>query len=91
MKEKYRIIDWVTTIAVIVITPIFFIAISALIPCIFRSFYFNLIDPLGIPEYSGFTRPQIIEAFNDVMDFIWRGAEFKTGELAWTEAEKAHI
>lgn len=91
MAKDKRIIDIITTIAVIIITPVFFVAISALIPCTIRPFYYNSIGPLHIEEYSGFTRPVIIEAFNDVMNFIWRGAEFKTGQLAWTEAEKGHF
>ena len=88
---KKRPVDIICSALCFVITPFFFISASALIPCLFNFFYYFWIDPLKIPQTSGFTKPQIIEAFNDVMNFIWRGAEFKTGELAYTKEEEMHF
>ncbi|MCR5185218.1 MAG: TIGR01906 family membrane protein [Bacilli bacterium] len=88
---KKRPIDIICSILAFILTPLFFISFSALIPCCFRPFYYMWIDPLKIPQTSGYSRSVIIEAFDDVMDFLWNGAEFKTGQLAWTEEEKAHF
>ena len=62
-----------------------------LIPCAFRPFYYISVDTLNIPEESGYEREVCIEAYDDVMNFIWEGAEFKTGQLKWTEEEKGHF
>jgi len=88
---KTRPIDKLLSIVAFLVTPFFFVSISALIPCIFRNFYIWQIDLLKISETSGFTKDVIIEAFNDVMNFIWNGAPFKTGQLAWTENEMMHF
>ena len=88
---KKDIISRIYSILVIVVTPIFFIALAAFFTCIFRPFYYMLIGPLKIEETSGYSREVIVEAFDDVMNFMWNGAEFKTGQLAWTEEEKAHF
>lgn len=88
---KNKVINIITSVLVAVIVPLFFISMAAFIACAFRPFYYMLIGPLKIEETSGYSREVIVEAFNDVMNFIWRGAEFKTGQLAWTEAEKEHF
>lgn len=88
---KKDIISRIISILVIVVSPVFFIAVAAFFTCAFRPFYYMLIGPLKIEETSGYSREVIVEAFDDVMNFIWRGAEFKTGQLAWTEEEKAHF
>lgn len=88
---KPRVVDKLFSVITFIAAPVFFISISALIPCFFRNFYIWQIDLLEIPKISGFDKDTIIEAFNDVMNFIWKGAEFKTGSLAWTEAEKMHF
>lgn len=88
---KKRPIDIICSILVFLVTPFFFISISALIPCAFRPFYYICVDALDIPEESGYERDVCIEAYDDVMNFIWEGAEFKTGELKWTEEEKSHF
>ena len=88
---KKDIISRIISILVIVVSPVFFIAVAAFFTCTFRPFYYMLIGPLKIEETSGYSREVIVEAFDDVMNFIWRGAEFKTGQLNWTEEEKAHF
>lgn len=88
---KNKVLSTILSSLVVAITPIFFIALAAFFTCSFRPFYYMLIGPLKIVETSGYTREVIVEAFDDVMNFMWRGAEFKTGQLAWTEEEKAHF
>ena len=55
------------------------------------------IDSLNIVEdlnkYTGedYTKDDVKEAFDDVMDFIWKGKEFKTGKLKFSEDGKSHF
>lgn len=88
---KKEVINKIINIVVILLIPIFCISFSAFIPCFFKSFYYMWIKPLHIPETSGYSIEVIKEAYSDVFNFIWRGAEFKTGELAYTEVEKSHF
>ncbi len=88
---KPRPIDKICSVLAFLITPIFFISFAVCIPAIFRPFYYACITPLHIEETSGYSRETIVEAYDDVMDFIWEGAEFKTGSLEWTEEEKSHF
>lgn len=88
---KSRPIDIVCSILAFLATPLFFISFAVSIPAVFRPFYYACITPLHIEEYSGYDRETIVEAYDDVMNFIWEGAEFKTGSLDWTEEEKAHF
>ena len=88
---KIRPIDIICSVLAFLATPVFFIAFAASIPSVFRPFYYACITPLHIEEYSGYSRETIVEAYDDVMDFIWEGAEFKTGSLNWTESEKEHF
>ena len=88
---KTRPIDIICSVLAFLATPLFFISFAVSIPAVFRPFYYACITPLHIEEYSGYNRETIVEAYDDVMDFIWEGAEFKTGSLDWTEEEKAHF
>ena len=44
-----------------------------------------------MPEKTGWTAEQIREAFDDVMDFLLKGTEFRTGDLLWSESGKTHF
>ncbi len=88
---KSRTIDIILSILAFLATPLFFISFAASIPAVFRPFYYACITPLHIEETSGYDRETIVEAYDDVMAFIWEGAEFKTGSLKWTEEEKEHF
>ena len=82
-----------------ILTGIFGFALAILIitfsiglPIYFRPFYYMQIGTLGIEEYSGFDRETIVEAFDDVMDYLTiPGNEFGTGELKYSEEGKSHF
>ncbi len=82
-----------------ILTGVFGFALAILIitfsiglPIYFRPFYYWQIDALGIEEYSGFDRETIVEAFDDVMDYLTiPGNEFGTGELKYSEEGKSHF
>ena len=88
---EYRKIDKIISYILIFITVPFIISLSILPPLISRSFYYNQIDSLGIAQNTGYTKEEIIEAYDDVMDFIWLHKEFKTGSLEYSEDGKSHF
>ncbi len=75
----------------------FFIAILIItfsigLPIYFRPFYYMQIDYLNIEAYSGADRETIIEAYDDVLDYLTvPGKEFKTGDFAYSEEGKSHF
>lgn len=68
-------------------------AISAGIaaPILSRGFYHLHVKALKLPQSTGWTEQEILDAYDDVMDFLIRDGEFGTGVLKWSEAGKAHF
>lgn len=75
----------------------FFIAIMIIsfsigLPIYFRPFYYWQIDSLNIEEYSGADRETIIEAYDELLDYLTvPGNEFATGDFAYSEEGKSHF
>ena len=88
---KKKIINHSTTITFIIMAILFSISFAILVPIIFRPFYYCAIKLLNIEGQSGYTYNEIKEAFDDVMNFIWHGSEFKTGVLAYSEEGASHF
>lgn len=42
---------------------------SIAVPIIIRPFYYAQIDPLGLEQSSGLSREEIIEAYDEVLDY----------------------
>ena len=62
------------------------------LPIYFRPFYYGQIEPLGIPERTGYDKQTIIEAYNEVLDFLTvPGNEFGTGVFPYSESGKQHF
>ncbi|MBE6531926.1 MAG: TIGR01906 family membrane protein [Ruminococcaceae bacterium] len=82
-----------------ILTGVFGFALAILIitfsiglPIYFRPFYYMQIGALEIEEYSGFDRETIVEAFDDVMDYLTiPGNEFGTGKLEYSVEGKLHF
>ena len=70
---------------------IFVIGFSIALPIWFRPFYYSQIEKLDIVDYSGFTREQIIRAYDDVLNYLNFGTPFATGELKYSESGKSHF
>lgn len=60
-------------------------------PILIRPFYYMQIEPLRISERTGYSEDTIRGAFDEVMDFLVFGAEFSTGELAYSAEGKSHF
>nr|MBE6544480.1 TIGR01906 family membrane protein [Oscillospiraceae bacterium] len=71
---------------------ILIITFSIGLPIYIRPFYYAQIDSLGIEEYSGADRDTIIEAYDEVLDYLTLpGREFGAGEFSYTEEGKSHF
>ena len=85
------------SILLLITTTVFIISLSIFLPLANRRFYYGQIDKLHIVDdlntFTGkdYTKEDVIEAFDDVMDFIWKGTEFKTGKLKYSEDGKSHF
>lgn len=82
---------WLKTIQAILIALVILSgAIAAPILC--RPFFYWHIEPMQLPEKTGWTAGQIKTAYNEMMDFcIGRTDEFSVGELGWSESGKDHF
>ena len=79
------------SIFIALLLALFAVSASVSAPILCRPFYYAHIEGLHMPEKTGWTHEQIKEAFDDVMDFLLKDAEFKTGDLAWSESGKSHF
>jgi len=78
-------------IALGIAVALFVITFSIAVPIFFRNFYFFNVKILDIEKNSGYTKAQIVDAYNEVMDFLVWGDEFGTGELPYSEEGKSHF
>ena len=80
-------------LSVLLILTLSLFAVSAGIaaPILSRTFYKLHVSALHLPETTGWTEGQIIDAYDDVMDFLLRDGSFGTGVLKWSEAGKEHF
>ncbi len=69
---------------------LFILALSIAMPLIIRPFYYAHIDALNLTE-TGFSKPEIIQAFDEMMDFCFFGGEFSTGVMRFSESGKSHF
>lgn len=68
------------------------ITFSIGLPIYVRPFYYAHVDALDMPESLGCEREVIIEAYDEVLDFLTLpGREFGTGELRYSEEGKGHF
>ena len=71
---------------------ILIITVSIGLPIYVRPFYYYQVDALNIEAYSGADRETIIEAYDELMDYLTiPGNEFKTGKFKYSESGKAHF
>lgn len=82
------ILSVIFTVAVMVLT----ITISIGLPIYVRPFYYAHVDALALDEEWGLDREYIIEAYDEVLDFLTlEGREFGTGILPHSEAGEGHF
>lgn len=68
------------------------LTVSIGLPIYIRPFYYAHIEPMGLPEYSGYSAETIREAYDAVLDYLTLpGREFSTGVLPHSEEGAAHF
>ena len=75
----------------ILLLALFAISASVAAPILCRPFYYAHIDALDMPQKTGWTHEQIRKAYDDMMDFELKGADFATGDLKWSEDGMTHF
>ena len=74
-----------------ILLALFAISASVAVPILCRPFYYAHIEALDMPEKTGWTHEQIRKAYDDMMDFELKGADFATGDLKWSEDGMTHF
>ena len=65
---------------------------SIAVPLLWRGFYYNHIDSLSLDERSGYSKAEIREAYDEMMDYcLGKSDNFGTGVMPWSEEGKAHF
>lgn len=74
------------------ITATFILSVSVAAPILLRPFYYGHIDALALEKRTGLSREQMVQAYDQVMDFcIGRTEQFSTGILPWSASGRAHF
>ena len=88
MKPSNKLLSVVFVLAVMVLTITFSIGL----PIYVRPFYYAHVDALGLAEKWGVEREDIIEAYDELLDFLTKDdCEFGTGFLPYSEDGKSHF
>lgn len=88
MKRTNILLSIIFVLSVVVLTITFSIGL----PIYVRPFYYAHIDALDMPETYGIEKEEIIEAYDEVLDFLTlEGREFGAGILPFSEEGKNHF
>lgn len=71
---------------------VFVITFSIGLPIYFRPFYYMQIDSLDLEERTGYTKAEIKEGYDEILDFLTLpGAEYGTGVFASSSEGEGHF
>ena len=88
MKRTSRFLSLIFLIALIIFTLTFSIGL----PIYVRQFYYAHVDALDLADKYGMDRQDIIDAYDEVLDFLTKeGHEFGTGVLPYSEEGMSHF
>lgn len=73
------------------LTALFLLTGAIAVPILWRGFYYMQIDTLKLPYRTGLSEDVIRGAFDQVMDYLVKGAPFGTGQLKWSQEGQAHF
>lgn len=86
MKNK------ISTAILCVFTVLLIITFSISLPICIRPFYYAHIEKYNLVEVTGKSKTQIIEAYDDVLDYLTLpNKEFSTGDFAYSKEGKSHF
>lgn len=82
----------ILSVVLAVLTALFILTVSIAVPILLRPFYYLHIGPLQLEQNTGLSRAQIVQAYDEMMDFCTgRTNEFSTGILPWSQSGKDHF
>ena len=85
---KQKLISLLFSIAALLLI----ITISIGLPIYFRPFYYAHISAMNLEYESGYSKAEIIDAYNEVLDYLTLpGREFGAGVMAYSESGKDHF
>lgn len=97
MNKKQKALFISVSIIYTISLVLFAISFSINLPIYFRPFYYALIKPLNIVNDlnastgGSYTTKDVIEAYNEVLNFCCFFTKFGTGKLAWSEDGMGHF
>lgn len=97
MNKKQKALFIVISIVYSISLVLFAISFSINLPIYFRPFYYALIKPLNIVNDlntstgGSYTTKDVIEAYNEVLNYCCFFTKFGTGKLAWSEDGMSHF
>ena len=88
---KNKIITATVGVVFAISLVLFIITFSIGLPIYVRPFYYMQIESLGIDDDTGYSKEQIKEAYDEVLDFLTLGKEYGTGVFKYSESGKSHF
>ena len=79
------------TVILALLAAVALLAGSIAAPILCRPFYYAHVDAMKLPEQTGWTRAEIVTAFDEMLDYCLGGDTFSTGVLKWSEEGKSHF
>ena len=74
------------------LTALFILTAAIALPILVRPFYALHIKPLGLEEYTGLSRAEILTAYDEMMDYCTgRSADFSAGVLPFSPSGADHF
>lgn len=87
MKRDSKFLSVVTSILI----ALFCLSAAIAVPILGRDWYYSQVKALDLSALTGFSTEVIHGAFDQVMDFLVKGAPFGTGELQWSQSGMSHF
>ena len=82
----------IMTVATALLLALLLLSVSIAVPILVRPYYYIHIDAFDLPSQTGFTKDEIKNAYNQMLDYcVGKTEEFSTGVFAWSEDGKSHF
>ncbi len=75
----------------VVVLAAFLLTLALAVPILWRGFYYMQIDALHLVEDTGYSREVIVEAYDDIMDYLVFDGPYSTGRLPSSADGQAHF
>lgn len=87
-----KFVSIIISVIISIIAAAFILSFGIAAPILIRPFYYSQIDSLEIVQSTGFDRQQIIDAYDEMLDYCTGISDnFGTGTLKYSESGKSHF